>query len=743
MVSPHSGIHRLYTLRTGAFPPPFNYRFYTLSLHTVIDKATIDRIYSAVNIVEIIGDFVTLKKKGVNYMACCPFHNEKTPSFVVSPAKGVFKCFGCGKAGNAVTFVMEHEGLSYPEALKYVAKRYGIEVEDRVPTEEEKKKNDDRDSMMEVNSFAAQYFISQLRDTPEGRNVGMSYFKERGMTVSTIEKFSLGYCPTEGDAFTLKALAAGYKEEFLIATGLTIKRESGGYWDRFAGRVIFPVVSLSGRVIAFGGRTLRTDKKTAKYLNSPESEVYHKGKTLYGIYHAKKSITQENRCILVEGYTDVLSMVQSGVENVVASSGTSLTTEQIKLISRFTKNITVIYDGDAAGIKASLRGIDMILAEGLNVRCVSLPDGEDPDSFARSHTATELNDYIVSNEVDFITFKTRLLLDEVKNDPMGRAEVITDIVRSIAAIPDSITRSEFARSCARMLDSDEQLIVTEVERRRISVTDGHQGGEVMRNYRQKEQIEEKRREEIREELSKWSAREELEKELVTYLLRYGSRDFYFEQRDAEGHRLEPVSLNVADTIIEELEVDNITIESPLYKKLFDSYVELLQKIKEEAPASEKNTPDSAFETETPATTSDMTAAEVEAPSDENVDDDSSAEDDEDGRRLAQLVGSPDVEVTGFVVDMMMRLESRKPSRIWSRYDDVVITEGENLAAAVPKTIALYKLEVINNIILSISSRLDSLISDGEPDDESLALLAQLKALTDTRKVICLKYSRIL
>lgn len=721
-------------------------------MHTVIDKATIDRIYSTANIVEVIGDFVTLKKKGVNYMACCPFHNEKTPSFVVSPAKGVFKCFGCGKAGNAVTFVMEHESLTYPEALKYVAKRYGIEVEDHIPTEEEKKKNDDHSSMMEVNSFAAQYFISQLRDTPEGRNVGMSYFKERGMTVATIEKFSLGYCPAEGDAFTLKALAAGYKEEFLIATGLTIKRESGGYWDRFAGRVIFPVISLSGRVIAFGGRTLRTDKKTAKYLNSPESEVYHKGKTLYGIYHAKKSITQENRCILVEGYTDVLSMVQSGVENVVASSGTSLTTEQIKLISRFTKNITVIYDGDAAGIKASLRGIDMILSEGLNVRCVSLPDGEDPDSFARSHTATELTDYIVSNEVDFITFKTRLLLGEVKDDPMGRAEVITDIVRSIAAIPDSIARSEFARSCARMLDSDEQLIVTEVERRRLSVTDGKEGGEVMRNYRRKEQIEEQRQEEIRQETAKWSAREELEKELITYLLRYGSRNFYFEQHDAEGHRLEPVSLNVADTIIDELEVDNITIESPLYKKLFDGYKELLRRIKEET-TSENETPAEeetadAMTPETPATIGDMTAPKAEALS-EDADTDTAketsttAEEDEDGRRLAQLVDSPDAEVTGFVVDMMMRQESLKPSRIWSRYDDVVITEGENLAAAVPKAIALYKLEVINNIILSISSRLDSLTDEEEPDEESLALLSQLKALTDTRKVICQKYSRIL
>ncbi|MDE6183755.1 MAG: DNA primase, partial [Rikenellaceae bacterium] len=588
---------------------------------------------------------------------------------------------------------------------------------------------------MEVNSFAAQYFTSQLHDTPEGRNIGLSYFKERDLKAATLDKFSLGYCPAEGDAFTRKALEAGYKEEFLIATGLTIKRESGGYWDRFAGRVIFPVVSLSGRVIAFGGRTLRNDKKTAKYLNSPESEVYHKGKTLYGIYNAKKSITRENRCILVEGYMDVLSMVQAGVENVVASSGTSLTTEQIRLISRFTKNVTVIYDGDAAGIKASLRGIDMILSEGLNVRCVSLPDGDDPDSFARSRTADELTDYIIANEVDFITFKTRLMLDDVKDDPLRRAEVITDIVRSIASIPDSIARSEFARSCARMLGSDEHLIVTEVERRRLSATDGSQGGEVLRNRLRKEHIEESRTP-APIEVRKVSAREELEKELIIYLLRYGCRNFYFEQRDAVGNRLEPISLNVAEIITEELELDNITIESPLYKKLFDCYVAIM---KTSGPAEETAT-------ETSVTTEATESAEIseDAPASEEASEEESA--DPDSKRLAMMVNNPDAEIAGFVVDMMMRFESRKPSKIWSRYDDVVVTEGDNLAIAVPKAIALYKLEVINNLIMLLSSQLDAYMSDNtdsEPDQEHLTRLSELRDLTNSRKLICQKYSRIL
>jgi DNA primase len=432
----------------------------------MIDRSTVDRIFAAANIVEIVGDFVTLKKKGVNYQACCPFHNEKTPSFVVSPTKGLFKCFGCGKGGNAVTFVMEHEGLSYPEALKWVAKRYGIEVEEREQTPEDKQKNDDRESMMVATAFAADYFKDTLHHTEEGQTVGLSYFRERGFSDTTIERFGLGFCPTTGDAFTKRALKEGFREQYLIDTGLSVKREDGSWWDRFTGRVIFPIHSVSGRVIAFGGRTLRTDKKVAKYVNSPESEIYHKSNVLYGLSQAKKAIGQEDYCILVEGYTDVISMHQSGIENVVASSGTSLTEGQIKLIARFSRNVTVIYDGDPAGIRASLRGIDMILKEGMNVRVVLLPEGEDPDSFARANSASYLKEFIAEHQQDFISFKANLLMQEATNDPIKRASLITDLVDSIAVIPEAIARSVYIKECALLMRIDENVLIDEVRRRR-------------------------------------------------------------------------------------------------------------------------------------------------------------------------------------------------------------------------------------------------------------------------------------
>ena len=376
----------------------------------MIDHATIDRIFAAADIVDIVGDYVTLKRKGANYQACCPFHNEKTPSFVVSPAKGMFKCFGCGKGGNAVTFIMEQENVSYPEALKIVAKRYGIEVEEREQTEEEVRRNNDRESMFALNGWAAEYFSKYLLANPEGKSIGLSYFSQkRGFTDATIKKFGLGFCSAEGDAMSQAALAAGYKEEFLLSTGLALKSERDGRLrDRFRDRVMFPVHNISGRVVAFGGRTLRTDKSVAKYQNSPESEIYSKKRELYGLYFAKKAIQQMDFAIMVEGYTDVISMHQAGVENVVASSGTSLTVEQIQLLHRFTRNITVIYDGDAAGLKASLRGIDLILKEGMNVRVVLLPAEDDPDSFARSHTAEEVQTYIRENEEDFLTFKAKI-----------------------------------------------------------------------------------------------------------------------------------------------------------------------------------------------------------------------------------------------------------------------------------------------------------------------------------------------
>ena len=414
----------------------------------MIDRSTVDRIYAAANIVDIVGDYVTLKKKGVNYQACCPFHNEKTPSFVVSPSKGVYKCFGCGKGGNAVTFIMEHESISYPEALKIVAKRYGIEVEEREQTEEDVRRNNNRESMFTLNGWAAEYFSKYLLNNSEGKSIGLSYFSQkRGFTDATIRKFGLGFCSASGDAMTQAALAAGYKEEFLLSTGLSLKRESDGrLYDRFRDRVMFPVHNISGRVVAFGGRTLRTDGKVAKYQNSPESEIYSKTRELYGLYFAKKAIQQQGFAIMVEGYTDVISMHQAGVENVVASSGTSLTIEQIRLLSRFTRNITVIYDGDSAGVKATMRGIDMILKEGMNVRIVSLPVEHDPDSFARAHTADEVRDYIQRTEEDFLSFKAKMLMREAGTDPIRRSEVVGDMVRSIVQIPDPIQRSIYIKA---------------------------------------------------------------------------------------------------------------------------------------------------------------------------------------------------------------------------------------------------------------------------------------------------------
>ena len=383
----------------------------------MIDQATIQKIFDAADIYEVVSDFVSLKKRGVNYLGLCPFHNEKTGSFTVSPAKGIYKCFGCGKGGNAVNFIMEHEQMSYVEALKYLAEKYHIPVEEKELTEEQRKEKTERESMLIVSSYANEYFQYQLWNTDEGRSVGLGYLRQRGISDEMIRKFGLGYNPEGWGAFTKAAQEKGYKKEFLVKTGLTIENEKG-LFDRFRARVMFPVFDLAGKVIAFGGRTMTADKKISKYLNSPESEIYHKSKTLYGIFLAKKSIVQQDRCILVEGYTDVISFHAKGIENVVASSGTSLTIEQIRLIRRLTPNVTIIYDGDAAGIKASLRGIDLVLEEGLNVRVLLLPDGEDPDSFARSHTPQDLADFIANNETDFINFKTKLLLGTAGDDPV-------------------------------------------------------------------------------------------------------------------------------------------------------------------------------------------------------------------------------------------------------------------------------------------------------------------------------------
>lgn len=434
----------------------------------MIDQPTIDRILDAANIVDVVSEFVTLRKRGINYVGLCPFHTDKTPSFYVSPAKNICKCFACGEGGTAVHFIMKHEQLNYFDALRYLAKKYNIEIQERELTDKEKQRKSDRESMLIVNSWAQQYFTTQLYEHVEGKTIGLRYFAERGFREDTIRKFQLGYSLDKRDALYKEATKNGYKKEFLEKTGLVIAYDNGGVNDRFRGRVIFPVHTLSGKVVAFGGRVLKKDEKTAKYVNSPESEIYHKSNELYGIYFAKQAIVKEDRCFLVEGYTDVISMHQAGIENVVASSGTALTQGQIRLIHRFTSNITVLYDGDAAGIKAALRGIDLLLEDGMNVKVVLLPDGEDPDSFARKHNASQFSEFIKQSETDFIRFKTRLLLDDAGTDPIKRSALITDIIRTVAIIPDNIARSIYIRECSAMMEIDEQVLLNEVNKIRLS-----------------------------------------------------------------------------------------------------------------------------------------------------------------------------------------------------------------------------------------------------------------------------------
>jgi len=526
----------------------------------MIDPSTVDKIMNAAQILDVVSDFVTLKKRGVNYVGLCPFHEERTPSFSVSPAKGICKCFSCGKGGNAVNFVMEHEQMSYYEALKYLAKKYNIEVVEKELTAEEIAQKNDRESMLSVNKFAQQYFTSLLFDSSEGRNVGLSYFHERGFRDDVIRKFQLGYSFEQRDAFTVTALSKTYKKEFLVKTGLSIDRDGGSPFDRFWGRVMFPVHSLSGNVVAFGGRVLKKDDKTAKYVNSPESEIYHKSNELYGIYFAKQAIVKYERCYLVEGYTDVLAMHQAGIENVVASSGTSLTKGQIRLIHRFTENVTVLYDGDAAGIKASIRGIDMLLEEGLNIKVVLLPQGEDPDSFAKSQDASQFIDYIEKYQNDFIRFKTSLLLDEAGSDPIKRAALIGDIVRSIAIIPDRVIRSVYVKECSTLLETDEKLLYAEINK--------YQNGRTFQNSEKTTTIKSNEKTPPSSETGyQPSACDEEEGNIIQYLIRYGERELYsIPDEKQEGKN---ISVSVARYILTELSRDHLSFSHPLYARILE------------------------------------------------------------------------------------------------------------------------------------------------------------------------------
>ena len=529
----------------------------------MIDKATIDKIMDAANIVDVVSEFVSLRKAGVNYKGLCPFHDEKTPSFVVSPSKGYCHCFSCGKGGNAVGFIMEHEQMTYPEALRWLAKKYNIEIHERELTDDEKREESERESLFIVNDWALHYFQDNLFNTQAGQAIGMQYFRSRGFRDDTINRFQLGYALPERDALARAATAKGFKEEFLVTTGLCYRREDGRLQDRYAGRVIFPVHTVTGRVVAFGGRILENNKKLAKYVNSPESLIYHKSNELYGIYQAKHAITKQDRCYLVEGYIDVTSMHQSGVENVVASSGTSLTTGQIRLIHRFTNNITVLYDGDSAGIHASIRGIDMLLAEGMNVKVLLLPDGDDPDSFAQKHTAQEFRDYIEAHQTDFIEFKTNLLLKGV-TDPIKRSEAISSIVKSVSVIQDQITRATYITECAHRLGMNEATLINTA------------------NQFIRGEIEEKQKEQRREEakadgplqplkpLAPVRQQPDVEYMLVQMVVRHGQEILYKGVETADGGT---VDLSVSQYISYDLGADNLAFKNPLYNRMLAEAVE--------------------------------------------------------------------------------------------------------------------------------------------------------------------------
>ncbi len=527
----------------------------------MIDRPTIDRILDAAHIVEVVGEFVQLKKRGVNYLGLCPFHNEKTPSFTVSPSKEIFKCFGCGKVGNSVNFIMEHEHLTYPEALKYLAKKYHIEVIEKELSREELEKQNERESLLVVTTYAARQFTENLFNTDEGISVGLTYFRERGFRQDTIKKFELGYSFEKRDAFTKKALEDGYLQDYLVKTGLSIQNEDRTF-DRFSGRVMFPIHSLSGQVLGFGGRILKTDAKTAKYLNSPESEIYHKSRILYGMFQARKTISQEERCYLVEGYTDVMSLHEAGIENVVASSGTSLTQEQVKLIKRFTPNITILYDGDPAGIKASIRGIDIVLEEGMNVKIVLLPDGEDPDSYSKKVSNEEFRNFLYKNETDFIRFKTQLLMAEANNDPVMKANLIRDVVKSIAVIPDAINRTVYIKECSTVLEVAEPILYNEVNKLRAQ-----KNFQDRNRYPVADDLPVKPLPVIKqvkhEPVSYYS-----EREIIRLLLKFGSTEFEKVINREDGKE---EIITTADYIVKEITSDELDFNDRVCAKIFADF----------------------------------------------------------------------------------------------------------------------------------------------------------------------------
>ena len=646
----------------------------------MIPKHTIDQIFEAAIIEDVVGEFVVLKKRGVNLLGNCPFHNEKTPSFTVSPAKGIYKCFGCGKAGNSINFIMDHEHYTYPEALRYLANKYQIEIEELEETDEQKQAANEKESLFIVSNFAAGYFQKQLHETQEGKSIGLSYFVERGFREDIIKKFQLGYNPDSWEAFTGEALQQGYKLEFLEKSGLTIVKEEK-HFDRFKGRVMFPIHNLSGRVLGFGGRILKTDPKAAKYVNSPESEIYHKSNVLYGIYFAKKDIIAKDNCYLVEGYTDVISLYQAGVENVVASSGTSLTEGQIRLISRFTNNITILYDGDAAGLKASFRGIDMILQEGLNVRVVLFPEGEDPDSFAKNNSSADLTKYITDQAQDFIRFKTSVLLKEVGTDPIKRAELIKDIVASISIIPDQIKRSVYIKECSSLLDIQENALINETNkllRKKFSKNNNEELPIVEDNYTSFS--DEQKHDDGGLEIEHW------EDEIIRLLITYGEQTIELEVFDEENNPQKHhvlISAYIVSNIIE----DELSFENATYQTIIEEYVKWMNEDK--VPTHQ------------------------------------------------DFISFPNPAINAVVIDVLS--DKHQISENWERHNIFVTKEENQLNLAVLNSIYAFKLSKLNKL----SDKLQTEIKESKNDDDTLILLSQLLGYQNAKKQLAAKLGRII
>ena len=637
----------------------------------MIDQLTIDKIFTAADVVEVVGEFVKLKKSGQNYKGLSPFTNEKDPSFFVSPAKGIFKCFSSGKGGNAVTFLMEHEKLSYPEALRYLAKKYNIEIIEKEQSAEEIQQKNERESLLAVCTYAHKYYIENLTHTEEGKAVGASYFHQRSYRDDIINKFQLGYSREQRDAFTKTALEKGYKIEYLTKTGLTIQKENYAF-DRFHGRVIFPIHSLAGQVIGFGGRILKSEEKAAKYINSPESEIYHKSNVLYGLFFAKQSIIKNDNCFIVEGYTDVLSLQQAGVENVVASSGTALTSQQIRLIKRFSKNITVIFDGDEAGIKASLRGIDLILEEDLNVKVLLLPDGEDPDSFAKGKSASELLEYIKENENDFISFKSRLLKKDAETDPLKRATLITEIVRSIAVIPGSITRAVYIKECSRILDVDERVLYTEINRIRRQKAE--------QNFRKRNYDINLAEEKISKGRTVISDNERyiVEKDITRLLLNFGNNSLTV----LNIHNNKEEETTVARYIISEISEDELEFNHPGYKIIYE---DIEQHVSNDNPLTEK-----------------------------------------------YFIHHTNEAISRIAVDLLT--SAYDLSKIWEKHDNYIETEDMKLKEIVPEAINAFKNKKVLDMIKETQKKLK--IAQENKDADSVSLLQQkIILLNDLKKTL--------